>query len=570
MSNFYIKDVYPNKSQYISGDEIIIVIEMVNESTDKKNGTLKLDVMCLDKVIDSKSLDIGIEAQSKNKFCISLGDKADEWQGYGVDVTLICDDKEDRLSTAFDVVSSWKSAPRYGFLSDFYKEDEEDRLDIEQMNKYHLNVVQFYDWMYRHDDLIPQQDYFIDPLDRELSLKAVKNKINLCHEYGMKALGYGAIYAASKEYLEKNKEFALYDNNGKVASLGDGWLSIMNISTESPWHNHIINEFKKSVEILDFDGIHMDTYGFPKKAYSMIGGNKKLENLGEQFPTLINNTRKELEKAKDDIGLIFNSVSNWSVETIAPAEEDAVYIEVWDPCDRYRHLYELINNAKNLGKKPVILAAYLDPYLKENEVAPEHAENSFLLTSAVIFASGGYHLLLGENNGILAHPYYVRYGYMREEFERIVRNYYDFIVRYGNLLFDQQLIDNSMTHANGINDEFVFENGEFSSYGEPNKVWTIVKEMPGYKTINLINLTGVDSDVWNEPKDCKPKTLENITVKAMVEEEVEGVYMASPFINDGKAIELQYDFTEHSRGKAIKFEVPQLDTWNLIYIKTKK
>jgi dextranase len=301
----------------------------------------------------------------------------------------------------------------------------------------------------------------------------------------------------------------------------------------------------------------------------MQDGKKKLEKLSEHFPVLINNTRKQLEAIKKDIGLFFNAVNNWSIETVVSAEQDAVYIEVWDPCDRYLHLYHLINRAKELGKKPVILAAYISAYLMENDVPPEYAENCLLLASTVIFASGGYHILLGEKNGILAHPYFIRYGVIRNEFERILRNYYDFIVRYANLLYDPELADVSMTHVNGINDDYRFSNGRFSSYGEADKIWTIIKEKPGYKIINLINFSGIHSDVWNEPKEKRPSVIENIVIKALINEDIKGVFVCSPDINNGIPQALNFEFEPYCRGKVAVFKVPKLDVWDLIYIEVK-
>ena len=52
------------------------------------------------------------------------------------------------------MVSDRRTEIRYGFLSDFSSGDG-DRLDVEWMRDLHLNAVQFYDWMYRHDRLLP-------------------------------------------------------------------------------------------------------------------------------------------------------------------------------------------------------------------------------------------------------------------------------------------------------------------------------------------------------------------------------------------------------------------------------
>jgi Uncharacterized conserved protein len=569
ISQLYISDVYPDKAQYLYKENVNIIVELSNKMQEEINAVIQVSVLDIDKVIMQQNKDITLKPEVNQEVVFSYVPSSDESKGYGVDVILtvngstVCS-----LSTAFDVADSWKKAPRYGFLCDFYRKDENDAEAVKQMSKYHLNVVQFYDWMYRHDNLIPDENYFIDPLNRQLSLNAVKNKLKLCHDYGMKTMAYGAIYAASREFFEKNRDLALYNSNGGVQNLGGNWLFIMNISPESPWVSHIIDEFAKTVTLFDFDGIHMDTYGFPKAAFSMLNGQKRLERLEEHYPSFINRTREQLEAVKDDVGIIFNAVGNWSVETVASAKQDAVYIEVWDPCERYFHLNHIVSRAKELGRKPVILAAYLSAFLKENGVDPEYAENSFLLVSSVIFASGGYHILLGENNGILAHPYFVRYGAIRKEFERMVRNYYDFIVRYQSLLYDLELSDKSMTHANGINEEYVFGKSVFSSYGEPDKVWTIIKEKPGFKVINLINLKGIASDIWNEEKTNRPVTVENIQIKVLVNENVKKVVIATPDFNNGSAKELDFTYSEHVRGRLLEFTVPILEIWNLVCIET--
>lgn len=51
--------------------------------------------------------------------------------------------------TAFDVVNCWTEAPRYGFLSSFSEEDKQKEEYQEFFREMHLNVIQFYDWMYR-------------------------------------------------------------------------------------------------------------------------------------------------------------------------------------------------------------------------------------------------------------------------------------------------------------------------------------------------------------------------------------------------------------------------------------
>ena len=559
MKDFMLLDVYPDKSHYKINDKVNICIDI----DCKAECSIKVDMQLyyLNDLICVQSDNINI-CKEKHNYNIALKNMPiDELGGYGVIVSI----ENREMSTAFDVVNHWSDRPRYAFLSDFYKEDESDDKDVLSLLKHHINIVQFYDWMYKHEDLIPKTDYYTDLLDRKLSRIAVENKIELCRKAGILPQAYGAVYAASKEYYSTHKDMALYTNDDRPQNLGD-WFFIMNISEESPWREHILDEFRKTVTEMNFAGIHMDTYGFPKMAYSKLNEHRKLEKLNEQFPSLINETKKILDKETDENALTFNAVSNWSIEDVAVSNQDAVYIEVWDPQDTYYHLYQLVKRARELSGKQVILAAYLKCFAQKEKYTDDECHISMLLASATLFACGGFHFVIGEDNGILPDPYYVNYAEVNEKHRKDIRNYYDFIVRYGDLLFDKDSIDNSMTYANGINTEYIFENGEFSSYPKSDRVWTLVKASKKYKTVSLINYTGIKSDIWNEGKETHPEILENIQVQILIDEDIKGVYMTSPDYNNCMSEKLEYEHCSIDRGRAIKLIIPKLKIWTLLYI----
>ena len=66
------------------------------------------------------------------------------------------------------------------------------------------------------------------------------------------------------------------------------------------------------------------------------------------------------------------------------------------------------------------------------------AERSFRLAWAVISASSGTQLVLGENRSLLRDSYYVNYAHLRESFLPIVQRNCDFLVRYKDLLYNWQ------------------------------------------------------------------------------------------------------------------------------------
>ncbi|MVB12462.1 Glycosyl hydrolase family 66 [Caprobacter fermentans] len=468
-----------------------------------------------------------------------------------------------RQTTACDRAVNWRYAPRYGFLSDFEKENLTDDRDILQMNRYHLNVIQFYDWMYRHDDFFPPKSDFTDIMGKASSMDAVKNKIGLAHRHGMKAFAYGAVYGAEK-YRQEHPECSLYDGHGEPMKFIDR-IYFMDISRGSEWHDHILGEYKKAVEF-GFDGIHMDQYGFPKEAYAKKNGKWRLRKLREDFPALINDTKAALPGC----GAIFNAVNNWPADAVADTDQDCVYIEVWSPNDTYFDLTRLIADAKKAAPdKQVILAAYLLPFAGCDD--PQNIMWTAFLAMATIFSSGGFHLLLGEENGLLTQAYYSDYCRLQSgEFVSRMLDYYDFITAYEELLFDLSLVDDTRTHTGGINEDYLFAGAEFSTTPKAGCVWTQIKHTAAYRVIHLVNFTGIDHMDWNRAQEKSPDFVKGIHVDALVAEDVEEVRLMSPDLNHGESQALNFTRSIRENGcRAVQFSVPELKIWDVIAIKVK-
>ncbi|GKU76488.1 glycoside hydrolase family 66 protein [Paenibacillus sp. L3-i20] len=576
-----IGDLYPAKAQFVRGEKVALTVELVNEGNEVRFVRVVCTIRELADEVEKLEFEMSIPSNATAAYTIEVGPFERDFTGYGADVDVVNRGiVVDTASTAFDVVSNWRKATRYGFLSDFGPQEIGDDEDVKWMAKLHLNLVQFYDWMYRHDDLVSDAETYTDLMGRVVSRDVVEEKIRLCHRYGMKAVAYGAVYAASKAFADNNPAWRLYTSSGEPYDF-IGIFSIMNISSDSPWHRHIVDEYQKAVTLLDFDGIHMDTYGFPKTGWSRLNGKSRLERLGEQFPELIESTRDALSIAKDDICLIFNNVGNWPVHTVARASQDAIYVEVWKPYERYHHLREIIAWSRHLSdNKPIILAAYLKPFREagsmggtgkvlsdaEGGIRKVGAEHGFRLLNAVVTAHGAYHLLHGEQGGVLTQGYYVDHSKLRPSFMRIVRDYCDFGVRYGHITHDNELRDVAMTHADGDNLEYAFEGFPYSTYGEAGKVWTVIRENDRVKLIHSINLSAASDDYWNEPKE-QPEIVVGRTFRIALDDELDSVLLASPDTNFGRALELDYRIEVTARGNVAIVELPPLLFWDLLIVK---
>lgn len=548
-------DIYPEKAQYITNEEIKLIVEFDMPITQDCLGRLQVTRL-QDKVVGGAYPLTGM----RNEITIKGMDTG--FGGYGVEFAVYQGEKVLGVGfTAFDVVADCNMAIRYGFLSDFDTTKGGDCNDISNMRKFHINWVQYYDWSYRHDNLVSNETVYKDMMGRLVNLDIVKKKIKTCRKYGIKSIGYGAVYAASKNYYEKNKEWALYTSAGDPLLFIDIFY-IMNVAGDSRWRKHIIEEYAKAVSIVGFDGIHMDTYGFPKTAYSYQ--NSRLIKMDEEYPGLIEDTKKRLNEITEDSHLIFNNVGNWPVKTIAKSSQDAIYIEVWEPYITYSHIKQIIRDARREceDKKPVILAAYLKPFQAEYEDRAAYA--AFLLT-AVITVNGAYHLLLGEENAVLTQGYYVDHSVMQEVTSEKMRTYYDFLVQYMELFYDKELVDVSMTHIGWDNTEYLCRYDLWSADGEAGKVWLTVREKDNRKLISLINLCGNTDNQWNRGKN-RPEELNDIILQVQIDQKVKGIYFISPDFYRGKVQELAYDTVKTDRGWTVQFNVPKLELWSNVWI----
>src|SRR4030095_13714023 len=99
----------------------------------------------------------------------------------------------------------------YGFLADFSASRLDPDMVLKKLTRFHVNGLQFYDWQYRHDQLLSRTETYIDPLGREMSLASVRALVHAAHRHGMAAMPYLAIYAASAEFWRSHPDWALYD-----------------------------------------------------------------------------------------------------------------------------------------------------------------------------------------------------------------------------------------------------------------------------------------------------------------------------------------------------------------------
>jgi dextranase len=393
--------------------------------------------------------------------------------------------------TAIDVTENPRSVLRYGFVAD-YRPGRDIAAVSDNLRRLHLTGIQFYDWAYRHADLLGGGEQYDDALDQPISLATVRDLIDACHRAGADALGYAAVYAVGNREWKTWQHDALLAASGQAHALGD-FLRLVDPAAED-WLAHFTGDLAAATTRIGFDGFHLDQYGYPKHAHRPDG---RGVDLADSFTRLIDAVRDALPAAR----LVFNNVNDFPTWATAQAPQDAVYIEVWEPHTGFEHLAQTVTRARSVaGGKPVVVAAYQHVY-DTSDVAEADWAASF--TMATLFSHGATHLFAGEADRVLTDPYYVRNHHIAPSTAAMLRRYYDFAVAYSELLFDPGIVEVTSSLVSDYNGDLdvVCEGCDVDQIARAGIMWRRVTRLPdGRYVMHLINLSGQDDTAWDAPR----------------------------------------------------------------------
>lgn len=557
------------KSMYSPGEIATVFLEALPTEAATIHACLYLLEKCV----------LDWQAPASDQFLLSMPDT--DGRGYALNVEAL-DKQQKVLSSAFtavDVSTSWTKFPRYGYVWD-YTPSADVESKANEMARYHLNGVQFYDWQYRHhrplaDDLSGWEDWS----GRWISGDTVRAYLRAAHDRGMSCMAYNMIYAANETYRIDNSgvqaDWRLVRANGvdftcdMDAALGPvGILQYFNPLNPS-WQKYIFEQENRVFEAFDFDGWHGDTIGENGPMRATDGGPLGYDADGKPIYLVKDSYTSFLNAAKAAIGekyLAFNPVGAQGIENVNVSAVDVLYTEFW-PWDRnsngqlyddYYTLHRAILDAcEQSGGKSLIVAAYVNYRNPKSTFNP----SAVRMLDCVVFASGGSRIELGNGGNMLSDEYFPSDGkkHMRNDLQNAVGRLYDFLVAYENLLRDGQ---------RPISRNVRLEELPVSADGRGDTVWSFSKADSSTEVYHFLNLTGTD-DGWRDEEQTKnpPTPHKNVKTRLYTDYSTQEVWLASP---DGESpLPLRLDFQTgcDADGAYIEFTQPTLEYWNLIFLR---
>lgn len=238
---------------------------------------------------------------------------------------------------------------RYGFHATWNRVADDYPAKAEMLANLLVNGVEFYDYFPAHGKYAPTEEvYEFEPFyGGKIHARDIKGKIDAGHDRGMLAIAYVAAYAASASVYRAHP-FPMTNSageplvfNGAVMSERETdarglekWFWMMAIARDSPWHAHILEEWRRTLDeapadFAAFDGLEIDSYGHPPdERYYSPGSIHNGRLLAEVIAELIGDAQRLAHETKPGSAVSFNCVNEFGIERMYPIT-DFLFVENW-------------------------------------------------------------------------------------------------------------------------------------------------------------------------------------------------------------------------------------------------
>jgi dextranase len=415
-------------------------------------------------------------------------------------------------------------------------------------------VVQVYDWMERYSMPLAVTETYRDPLDRPIDLTALRHLIQGIRENGAVAQAYAPVCAADEPFALEHESWLLRRNDGAPESLGT-LLQIMDPGNRS-WRSHWIAEYGRALDALGFNGLHLDTYGYPRVSMDATGDVSTIDEGYEGFV-------RAVRAARPDVVISFNQVNGVPRGFVAPSRPGFRYAEVWPPNERWRHFEGLLERSAGAAPPQGDTLAIYPPVWNGERAA---ALRTAVLSEAIVTTLGAGVLMWGDDFGVLCHPYYVEHEQLHDyEIDGVLR-WHRFALRCRDLFRDG--VDTSWYELSDENASVtVTWNGATSPEPLGGSVYARVRRRDDTVVVSVLDLSGAPEGSWrhtSEAGSCREATV-TVLVDSPEQWRVQAAVLGS---NGGRFAPLESREVAHREGRALSCSVPLVDGWSVVRFET--
>ena len=411
-------------------------------------------------------------------------------------------------------------------------------------------VVQFYDWMQSYSAPLPESDQYTDPLGRKLSRSSLERLVTGVRGLGAVAQAYAPICAAEPAFAAGHPDWLLFRNDGTPQHLGN-LLQIMDPSSTA-WQEHWLTAYAAAAAAIGFDGFHLDTYGYPRRPFTNVSDPVRMNGAYHVFV-------ERLRTALPWSTLSFNQVNGVPFGFEIPRPPSFRYVEVWPPNDHWRHLEGLMSHSAG-GHPWAGGAVALYPPVWDAERSD--AVRSVVLTEAVTTVLGAGLLALGDDAGVLCHPYYPDHEVMDDGETSTVLAWHRFALRCRDLFRGGE--DTSWSEIGDENGEVCVETPDVPVSPEPTggSLFVRVTRTGTTTAVSCVDLSGSTTGSWAKPTlggrlgEARIRLLAAVPGRCRADVAVLGA-------DGGRFHAAELAAANHREGNAVELFLPIIDGWSV-------
>ncbi|GHV56178.1 cycloisomaltooligosaccharide glucanotransferase [Bacteroidia bacterium] len=489
---------------------------------------------------------------------------ATDFRGYSAEVYSIFEGKENIIaSTGIDVSSNWTRFPRYGFLSSYNaKTETEINTVIDNLNRFHINGLQYYDWLFDHHKPLAgtpssPASSWPDLINRTNTRTTTDAYIAAAKKHNIASMWYDLCYGALSNAAADGVQESWYLFTDAAHTQKDAHVlnspfrsSIYLINPNNQdWLNYFSARVKEVYDVYGFDGFHIDQLGSRGTRYDSNGAQVNLPDGFEKF----------IRKMKTDFpqkAHAFNAVSGYGQQKIASAGVDFMYNEIWGERPNYADLKTLIDENHSCNNNlNCVFAAYMNYDLGKQKGV--FNPSGVLMTDAVMFAVGASHIELGEH--MLCNEYFPNTNLTVDNaLKKALLRYYDFLVIYQNILRD----------GGSFNTVDIATVGNTPSIAPwppaTGKITSLSKKVGDRQIVHLFNFVNAQHLQWRDLNgtQTEPRLQQKLPLQITVSQTVKKIWVATPD-KEGRMFE-EVEYTQNAG--VVNFTLPALKYWTMIVI----
>ena len=300
----------------------------------------------------------------------------------------------------------------------------------DNVRRLHLTGVQFYDWAYRHADLLGGGEEYADALGQPVSLDTVRALIDAAHVAGARrARLRRGLRGRQRRVADVAARRPADAPTGAPYGLGD-FLCLVDPAAPD-WSAHFARRPRGGRATVGFDGFHLDQYGYPKRAVRADGASSTSPS---RFATLIEQVAPDAARRAPGLQQR-QRLPDLAYRRRAAGRD----LHRGLAAARHPRTPRPTRRAGPRARRPTDLRSSPPTSTSTTRTRPTIADRSTALTMATLFSHGATQLLAGEADRLLVDPYYVRNHAVAPSTLAMLARWYDFLVEHGELLLDPRV-----------------------------------------------------------------------------------------------------------------------------------